>query len=64
MHISVTIDEAVSITGIGRTKLYEALKTGELQAKKLGKKTLILKDDLEDFLANLEPYNAVEGGKK
>jgi excisionase family DNA binding protein len=54
--LALTIHEARVLTGLGRTKLYELLKTGKLPAKKVGKRTLILRSDLEDFLASLPRY--------
>ena len=54
--LTLTIDEAQEISGLGRTKLYELLKSGELPARKLGKRTLILHADLEAFLAGLQSY--------
>jgi len=41
------------MAGIGRTKVYEAIATGSLKARKCGKRTLILRDDLRRFLASL-----------
>lgn len=52
----MTIEEAQTATGIGRTKIYEAINSGALKARKFGKRTLILKSDLEEFLRNLESY--------
>lgn len=51
-----TIDEVQSITGIGRTKIYESINSGILRAKKFGRKTLILLEDLDDFLNQLASY--------
>lgn len=48
-----TIPEAVFVSGIGRTSIYEANASGKLPFRKLGKRTLILADDLERFLAEL-----------
>lgn len=53
-QMSLSIEEACNLTGIGRTKLYDAINRGELIAKKFGKRTIILKEDLETFLKNLE----------
>jgi len=58
MQLSLSIEEVRAATGIGRTKLYEAIGKGNLKARKFGKRTIILKDDLDDFLANLESYPA------
>jgi excisionase family DNA binding protein len=51
----LSIAEASAAAGIGRTKLYEAIADGRLMARKLGKRTLILRDDLRQFLAALPP---------
>lgn len=55
-NLSFTIDHACTLVGVGRTKLYEALDTGKLPAKKWGKRTLILKADLEQYLSKLDAY--------
>lgn len=56
MYLSFSIEEAAKVVGIGRTKIYEAINQGSLKAKKFGKRTVILKNDLEIFLDNLEDY--------
>lgn len=58
MQVSMSIEDVRVITGIGRTKIYQAINSGKLQARKFGKRTIILKDDLDAFLANLETYPA------
>ena len=60
-QLSYTIDEACTLIGVGRTKLYEVLDSGELPAKKWGKHTLILKADLERFLLKLDAYKSETG---
>lgn len=62
MQLSLSIEESCTATGLGRTKLYEAIGSGALPAKKWGKRTLILKSDLEAFLASLESYPAEREG--
>jgi excisionase family DNA binding protein len=49
----LSIQEASSIAGIGRTKIYEAISNGKLKARKFGKRTIILRADLQDFLSKL-----------
>jgi excisionase family DNA binding protein len=49
----LSIAEACAVAGIGRTKIYEAITEGSLKARKCGKRTLVLRDDLRDFLASL-----------
>ncbi|WP_191058788.1 helix-turn-helix domain-containing protein [Geminicoccus harenae] len=39
--ISVRIPEAVRLTGISRSVLYELIQTGELNVVKLGRATLV-----------------------
>jgi excisionase family DNA binding protein len=48
--ISYTIAEAVKATGIGRSSLYEAIKAGELAAKKRGAQTLIKAEELARYV--------------
>lgn len=54
--ITVTIPDAVKATGMSRTSIYEALKRGDLTARKAGRRTLILVADLEAYLASLPTY--------
>ena len=63
MKLSFSIEEASEFLGIGRTKLYEAINKGKLRAKKYGKRTILLKDDLDDFLINLEDYRSQQSHK-
>jgi excisionase family DNA binding protein len=39
------------MSGLGRTKIYEALGAGDLSSIKIGSRRLILVDDLRDWLA-------------
>ena len=55
-----SIPEVCKILGFGKTKIYECINSGELKAKKWGRKTVILKSSLEDFLSNLEDYSTSE----
>jgi len=47
------VDEAAKAVGIGRTKLYEAIRMGSLTAKKVGGRTIIPADALQSFLTSL-----------
>ncbi|MDX1063889.1 helix-turn-helix domain-containing protein [Sinorhizobium medicae] len=59
--LGVHIEEAVDISGVGRTSLYAAIKDGRLKARKSGRRTIILIDDLKKFLGALpEKENASE----
>jgi excisionase family DNA binding protein len=52
-RLAYSILEACDAARIGRTNLYEAIRTGELRAVKHGKRTLILANDLRVWLESL-----------
>jgi excisionase family DNA binding protein len=49
----LTLAEASAVSGIGRTKLYEAISAGSLVARKCGSRTIVLRDDLMRYLNSL-----------
>jgi putative DNA primase/helicase len=49
--LAVSVAAATRVSGIGRTSLYEAMGSGELASCKVGKRRLILLDDLRAWLA-------------
>ncbi len=58
--ISVTIPKAVELSGLSRSRIYEALKSKSLVAKKAGRRTLIPVAELETYLASLPSYGEGE----
>jgi excisionase family DNA binding protein len=50
---ALSIQEFSLIYGIGRTKIYEELKSGRLRARKVGKRTIIAESDAESWLHSL-----------
>ena len=48
--ITVTIPDAVKASGMSRSSIYEALKRGDLSARKAGRRTLICFADLQAYL--------------
>jgi excisionase family DNA binding protein len=54
--LAFSIEQACAAAGVGRSKLYLAVQSGDLRARKLGKKTLILRDDLRAWLESLPSF--------
>lgn len=52
-RIALSIAEAAFVTNLGRDHLYAAIREGRLEAKKIGRRTLITLDDLNRFLIEL-----------
>ena len=52
-RLSVSPEEASALTGIGLTSIREAISNGDLRAKKHGRRTIILPDDLRGWLKML-----------
>ena len=49
--LAVSVQAAARVSGIGRTSLYEAIGAGELASCKVGKRRVILLEDLRAWLA-------------
>lgn len=48
--ISVRISEAVRITGLSKSKIYQLIASGEIEAAKVGRATVVLVASLKAFL--------------
>jgi excisionase family DNA binding protein len=48
-----TVKEACRRTGLGRTRIYQAIGSGELRAMKCGQRTLIETDGIRRWLSSL-----------
>ncbi len=48
--ICVKVNEAARMIGVGRTKLYELIASGEIEAIKLGKSTRITTASLKQLI--------------
>jgi excisionase family DNA binding protein len=53
-----TINEVCAQTGFGRDTIYKAIKQGKLVARKCGKRTTILDDELRAYLTSLPVLGA------
>jgi hypothetical protein len=47
------IPDVCKVTGLGRTSIYAAIKSGALVARRYGRCTVVLAEDLAAFLCNL-----------
>jgi len=61
--ISLTINDAARLCGLGRTTIYQAIGAGKLDARKSGNRTLIPADSLRKFIENLPPAD-IGGSRK
>jgi excisionase family DNA binding protein len=51
------ISDVCKLTGLGRTSVYAAIKSGELTARRWRRRTVVLAADLQAFLNNLPKSN-------
>ena len=56
--LAFSIAEACAVARAGRTAIYQAIKDGDLVARKRGRRTIILSDDLRQWLDRLPPVAA------
>lgn len=52
-RLGLSPDEFAATSGVGRTKIFAAIKDGSLIARKLGSRTIILTEDGKAFLRAL-----------
>lgn len=57
IKLAYSVSEAAEIANICRTIIYRMINEGKLKARKIGRRTVILHDDLVDFLNRLEKYS-------
>lgn len=48
-----SVDQVMTLTGLGRSAVYERLKTGEIESVKVGARRLIPHDAILRFVAEL-----------
>jgi hypothetical protein len=53
--LAYTIADAVLVSGLSRTRLYQFFSEGVLTPRRAGRRTLILADELRDVVRNLPP---------
>jgi excisionase family DNA binding protein len=52
--VAYTITEIVHLSGLGRSSIYKAIGEGRLIARKSGRRTMVLADDLFAWLHGLK----------
>lgn len=51
--LSYSIDTAAAVTGLSRTRLFEAIRDAKLTARKDGRSTIVERSELARYLATL-----------
>jgi excisionase family DNA binding protein len=50
---ALSVEEAAKAAGIGRTMLFEEIRKGRITARKVGRRTIIVVDELDAWLKAL-----------
>lgn len=53
-----TIPQTKQKLGIGVTKIYELINQGKIKSKKIGRRTFISDEAIQEFIENLDDYPA------
>ncbi len=48
--ITVTVENALKVSGLGRTKLYQLINEGQIKTKTIGRRRLVLYSSLEELM--------------
>ena len=59
----LTIPEFCQAVNLGKTSVYKLINDGRIRAVKLGKKTLLPKSEVADFIDGLPKYTSEFMGK-
>lgn len=62
--LAVSVEEAARLAGIGRTSLYAAISSGELPSIRHGRRRLILRTAIEEWLSSLASIEPPAGNPK
>jgi excisionase family DNA binding protein len=63
-RISLSLAEVCGLTGIGMTKIREAIEAGLLPARRLGKKIAVRRPDVDGFLTRLPSGTSKKAAQK
>ena len=56
----LSVDEAMALANVGRTKLYKDIRAGKLIAQKRGTRTFITRPNLDSYLESAPRKSVVE----
>jgi excisionase family DNA binding protein len=62
--LAYSIVEVAELSGRCRTSVYEAINTGQLRAVKSGRRTLVLSNDLRNWLSSFVPISPRTGSER
>ncbi|WP_454798644.1 helix-turn-helix domain-containing protein [Novosphingobium lindaniclasticum] len=51
-QISVRISDAVRLTGLSRTRIYQMISCGDLEVAKVGRSTVVIASSLRDIITS------------
>lgn len=60
--IGYSIDETIEATSLGRTVVYELLRSGELESIKVGRRRIIPADAIRSYFDEQRAAQAADGG--
>ena len=60
-RITISVADAMSATGLGKTSMYELLNDGSIRSFKVGKKRLVILESIHEWIANMESYGDLSG---
>jgi len=52
-RLAMNVRQAAAEAGVGHDSIYDGIRSGALEARKLGRRTIITRDALERFIAAL-----------
>jgi excisionase family DNA binding protein len=53
MRLGNSLNDAADRIGVSRDGLHDLIRKGELEAKKIGRRTIIAEEELQRFMASL-----------
>lgn len=54
--LAYDVDGAARVTGVGRNKIYDEIQAGRLEARKLGRRTVITRAAIERWFGTLPRF--------